>query len=158
MFLYWNLDDHPSCGYTTTDERDPAAGEDIHLNYWVVYTKAEEFKLVMYWTVDGVDIQPANEPDDTATGQYNYSSTTTYTLPKKSTVQVECHTEFEVKNTEDPRLATNNPMYKKDDNPVVIDVKGEYENYDIHYFFVLSTKTCNIIMMMHKNTRDFCSN
>ena len=95
--------------YTTTVGHDPAAGHDLHLHYWVVYAEAVDFTPVMFWTIDGeVIITPTNAPPVDGDGQHNYSpSSYTYTLQKKSNVQMQCHTTFEVQNTDkDDYVAT----------------------------------------------------
>ena len=133
MIKYMIPDNHPSCFYTTTDGRDPAAGEDIDLHYWVIYAQAVEFKPVMFWTVDGEVIQPTNDPPVDGDGQHNYSSSYTYTLPKKSDVQMQCHTTFEVQNTDkDTFVAINNPTYEDIHIVDTINVKGEYQNLCMH--------------------------
>ena len=127
MFHALYLDNHPACFYTTTVGRDPAAGEDIHLHFWVVYAQAAEFRPVMFWTIDGEVIQPTNDPPVDGDGQHNYSSSYTYTLPKKSNVQMQCHTTFEVQNT-DTEVATNNPTYEDIHIEDTINVKGDFKN------------------------------
>ena len=46
-FPVCNLDNHPSCGYSTTDQRDLTPGDVIHLTYWVIYSKHIKRKLIM---------------------------------------------------------------------------------------------------------------
>ena len=125
MFTVCNLDNHPSCGYTTTDQRDPAAGDVIHLTYWVIYAQAVEFKPVMSWEIDGAPIQPHNAAPANGNGQYNYSSTYNYTLPRESNITIGCQTMFVVQNTDkDTGVATNHPSYNNVQK-LVIDVKGK---------------------------------
>ena len=131
-----NLDNHLSCFYTTTDGHDPVAGDDLHLHYCVVYAQAVDFKPVMFWTVDDEVIQPTNDPPVDGDGEHNYSSSYTYTLPKKSNVQIQCHTTFEVQNTDkDSYVSTNHPTYEYI-YIVYNDVKGEYKiDINIMQFF-----------------------
>ena len=124
MFTVCNLGNHPSCGYSTTDQRDLSPGDVIHLTYWVIYAQVVYFKPVMYWRINGAPIYPDNTPPDTGDGQYNYSSSCNYTLPRERSVRIECQTKFEVQNPDkDSEVATNNPSYNKVQT-VIIDVKG----------------------------------
>ena len=87
----------------------------------------------MFWTIDGEVIQPTNDPPVNGDGQHNYSSSYTYTLQKKSNVQMQCHTIFEVQNTDkDNDVATNNPTYKDVLIVDTINVKCEYQNICKH--------------------------
>ena len=124
-FPICNLENHPSCGYTTTDQRDLTPGDVIHLTYWVIYAQAVDFKPVMSWTVNGARIDPDNTPPDTGDGQYNYSSSYDYTLPRTSSVTFGCRTQFEVHNVDkDPGVDTNQPDYDHYFQIVVINVKS----------------------------------
>ena len=103
----------------------------------MVYAQAVDFTPVMFWTIDGEVITPTNAPPVDGDGQHNYSpSSYTYTLQKKSNVQMQCHTTFEVQNSDkDDYVAINNPTYE-DIHIVYNDVKGEYKIYiNIMQFF-----------------------
>ena len=125
-FVYvWNSDNHPSCDFTTNGGRQPAAGENIRLTNEVLYARAREFKPIMTWKEGHTEIIPDNNPPEDD-GQATYTAETTYTLPRKSKVQVECHTSFDVQNTHVVEDATNNPSYKYVQT-LSIDVKGQYQ-------------------------------